>query len=182
MNKVLIVVDMQNDFITGKLGTPEARAIVPKVIEKIKSFEGKIIVTKDTHPGLVRYKKSQEGQWLPVHHCQDGKDGWRIEPSVMEAIRRNSGFLNIVKKTTFGAKSLVGNEYKNLMSKVDEINLVGVCTDICVISNALMLKAFFPEAKIIVDAKCCAGTSPEMHENALKAMHQCQIYIENWEI
>lgn len=173
MQNILIVVDMQNDFIDGALGTAEAMAIVPKVAEKIRNFPGKIWFTRDTHQ--ENYLETQEGKALPVKHCIQGSPGWEIRPEIMELCRNAP-----VDKATFGSVEL-----GELLRKVSEeepvgsITLVGLCTDICVISNALLIKAFLPEVKVIVDASCCAGVTPESHRNALEAMKMCQIIIEN---
>lgn len=180
--KYLVVVDMQNDFIDGALGTQEAQAIVPKVVKKIEEFDGEILWTQDTHDEL--YLMRQEGKLLPVKHCIAASDGWRIN-SLVEAAIRNKGFvddqLHVFDKNTFGSLGLAGRLYPEAVfgGGIEEIILVGLCTDICVISNALLLKAFLPEVKITVDASCCAGVTPERHKNALEAMKACQIFIEN---
>lgn len=180
--KYLVVVDMQNDFIDGALGTPEAQAIVPKVVKKIEEFDGEILWTQDTHDEL--YLMRQEGRLLPVKHCIVASDGWRIHSLVEAAIQsRNSvdNQSNGFPKRTFGsvglASRLAGDSIYG--DGVEEIVLIGLCTDICVISNALLLKAFLPEAKITVDASCCAGVTPERHKTALEAMKACQIFVEN---
>ena len=165
--KYLIVVDMQNDFIDGTLGTKEAEAIVPYVRERIEHFDGEVIFTRDTH--FENYMESAEGQRLPVVHCVKGTEGWQIHPS-LEALRKTEP----IDKITFGSRTLASFfEGK----KVESITLLGLCTDICVISNALLLKAFYPEIPILVDAKGCAGVTPESHKNALSAMKMCQIEI-----
>lgn len=169
MSKLLIVVDMQNDFITGSLGTPEAQAIVKKVKSKISNAlkqKDTVVFTKDTHG--ANYLSTQEGQKLPVLHCIRYTEGWEIEKSLQV-----SG-AQVFLKDTFGSLDLA---HYLLSTGYDEVELVGVCTDICVISNALLIKAYLPDLKIRVDSKCCAGTTPENHENALKAMAQCQIEI-----
>ena len=170
--KVLVVVDMQNDFITGSLGTPEAQAIVPKVVEKIQGFGGTVLYTQDTHG--ADYLQTQEGRNLPVEHCLKGTWGWQLEPRV-EAVRDSTP----IEKPTFGSKGLaeVLKARHFYEGPLEEIQLVGLCTDICVISNALLLKAFLPEVKLTVDASCCAGVTPESHETALAAMKMCQIEI-----
>lgn len=172
--KLLIVVDMQNDFIDGSLGTREAVAIVPKVIEKIKNFDGEVLFTRDTHE--ENYLDTQEGRNLPVVHCISGTDGWKIRPDIMELCETEP-----VDKETFGSISLGLELYDlhTLNKPIESITLVGLCTDICVISNAMILKAMLPEVRIIVDASCCAGVTPESHLNALAAMKMCQIIIEN---
>ena len=173
--KVLVVVDMQNDFIDGALGTKEAEAIVPGVVEMIRGFDGKVIATRDTHG--EDYLDSEEGRHLPVPHCIKGTEGWEIRREVMEALDEKQGCL-LIDKPSFGSVEL-GSYVKELDDEagVEEITLIGVCTDICVISNALLLKANLPEAEIRVDASCCAGVTPESHERALEAMKSCQIDI-----
>lgn len=178
--KVLVVVDMQNDFIDGSLGTAEAKAILPKVIEKVKEFSEEIVVTLDSHG--KNYLKTQEGQHLPVEHCITSEFGWCLPDVLVDELNKKK-WVATFKKNTFGSAAL--GEYLRLKNEADgcinEVVLVGLCTDICVISNALLIKAFLPEVKITVDASCCAGVTPESHENALKAMKMCQINIENWE-
>lgn len=173
MQNILIVVDMQNDFIDGALGTKEAVAIVPQVKEKIEHFQGRIIFTRDTHG--EDYMQTQEGRKLPVPHCIKGSDGWQISPVLAKLCREAP-----IDKVTFGSSELGAILQKaDKEEKVESITLIGLCTDICVISNALLAKAFLPEAEIIVDASCCAGVSPESHKNALEAMKVCQIRVEN---
>lgn len=168
---VLVVVDMQKDFIDGALGTKEAQAIVPHVVEKIENFDGRVIATRDTHG--ENYLQTAEGQKLPVTHCIEGTDGWQLHPDIAALISRKP-----IDKPTFGSTELA-----KLLEKchsdhtIDSITLVGLCTDICVISNALLLKAVLPEVPIFVDASCCAGVTPESHENALRAMEMCQITV-----
>ena len=166
----LIVVDMQNDFIDGALGTPEAQAIVPYVTELVKSFDGRVLFTRDTHG--EDYLSTQEGRHLPVPHCIKGTDGWQIRAE-LEALRTTAP----VDKLTFGSKELT--ELLAREEKIDSITFVGLCTDICVISNAMVVKAFFPEIPLTVDAKGCAGVTPESHRNALEAMKLCQIRVIN---
>jgi len=178
MKKVLIVVDMQNDFIDGALGTKEAQAIVPKVIEKIKNFDGQdIIVTKDTH-NRRDYSVTQEGRLLPVEHCIDGTTGWELNREVDDLLFRLNN-VDYVKKATFGSTYIAETlkEYGEQYERIGEITLIGLCTDICVVSNAMLLKAFLPETKIIVDASCCAGVTPETHKAALTTMKMCQIEV-----
>ena len=169
MKNILIVVDMQNDFIDGALGTREAIAIVPKVEEKIREFEGEVFFTRDTHEAC--YLETQEGKNLPVPHCIKLEKGWEIAPSLKPFVEKAA---SVVEKPTFGSlelpKVIAGLE-------PDAIELVGLCTDICVIANAMILKAAFPEVPISVDASCCAGVTPESHENALKAMKMCQVAV-----
>lgn len=170
---VLVVIDMQNDFIDGSLGTPEAVAIVPDVVEKIKNFKGTIFYTRDTHEET--YLDTHEGKNLPVPHCIKGTGGWMLNPMIEESCRGE-----IIDKPTFGSK-ILGEKLKELDEKeaVTSITLVGLCTDICVISNALLIKAFLPETVITVDASCCAGVTVESHKRALDAMKVCQIQIMN---
>lgn len=172
--KVLVVVDMQNDFITGSLGTQEAQAIVPGVVEKIRGFEGLVFFTQDTHG--ADYLQTQEGKNLPVEHCIRGTWGWQLEPRV-EAVRASTP----IEKNTFGSKGLadVLKARHTYEGPLTEIVLVGLCTDICVISNALLLKAYLPEVKVTVDASCCAGVTPESHQRALEAMQACQVNVVN---
>ena len=171
--RYLIVVDMQTDFVTGSLGTKEAQAIVGKVAEKIRSFEGKVIFTRDTH--TENYLSTQEGINLPVEHCIKDTPGWQIVPE-LDALRTGAA----IDKPTFGSTELSRLlAAENEQEPVESITLIGLCTDICVISNAMILKAELPEAKISVDASCCAGVTPESHKNALSAMRMCQIQIEN---
>lgn len=172
MQKVLVVVDMQNDFIDGALGTKEAVAIVPGVKEKIENFDGVVLFTRDTHE--TYYLDTQEGQKLPVPHCIRDTEGWQIR-SELDALRKTEP----IDKETFGSTTLVGElQMLDEDQGIESITFVGLCTDICVISNALLAKASLPEVPIIVDAKCCAGVTPESHENALKAMEVCQIQID----
>lgn len=173
MKNYLIVVDMQNDFIDGALGTKEAEAIVQKVAEKIRCFEGDVIFTRDTHD--EDYMQSQEGRNLPIPHCVKGSAGWRIREG-LEAIRPAS----VIDKPTFGSAELGAMlAQRDLEEKIGEICVIGLCTDICVISNALLIKAFLPETPIRVDAACCAGVTPQSHRNALEAMKMCQIAVDN---
>ena len=173
MQEILIVVDMQNDFIDGALGTAEAVKIVPKVADKIRSFPGKIIFTRDTHE--TNYMSTQEGKKLPVEHCIRGTEGWQISSALAKYCTEE-----IIDKVTFGSDQLgILLKEENEKNPIQSIILVGLCTDICVISNALLLKAFLPEVPICVDASCCAGVTPESHRTALAAMKPCQIEILN---
>lgn len=169
---ILVVVDMQNDFIDGALGTPEAVAIVPKVMVKMMNFDGLVLATRDTHG--EDYLERQEGKKLPVVHCIKETHGWEIKDEIQQLLISQP-----IDKPTFGSEAL-GNVLKDLnndVEPIDSITLVGLCTDICVISNAMLLKAFLPEVPIMVDASCCAGVTPESHERALEAMKACQIEI-----
>ena len=177
MKKLLVVVDMQNDFIDGVLGTKEARSIVPKVVEKISGWDGDIICTLDTHDD--NYMNTREGKFLPIPHCVEGTSGHGLNPEVMVAIfskrSDSNSCINTLSKRTFGSTALpelirdAGIEY---------VELVGVCTDICVVSNAMLLKANYPELNISVDSSCCAGVTPETHEAALTTMRMCQIEVK----
>lgn len=174
--KYLIVVDMQKDFITGSLGTKEAETILPEVIKKVENYDGKVIFTKDTHTS--DYLSTQEGRNLPVEHCISGEEGWYLDKS-LENLAKSGGW-KIYSKPTFGCVALAMDLQKeNEKEAIEEIELCGLCTDICVISNALMLKAFMPEVPVAVDAGCCAGVTPQSHVNALEAMKMCQISIRN---
>lgn len=187
--KVLVVVDMQNDFIDGVLGTSEAQAIVPKVVDKIREYEGTdtlLVFTKDTH--YENYLETQEGKNLPIPHCIQMTEGWQLNKQISSYAKKakiltlhTCDIINSrIKKETFGSIKLMEilNENKN---KIDEIIFIGVCTDICVISNAIMAKAAAPEALVTVDASCCAGVIPERHKIALEAMKACQINVINEE-
>lgn len=170
---VLIVVDMQNDFIDGSLGTEEALAIVENVKNKIENFDGEVIFTRDTHG--ENYLETSEGRNLPVKHCLKNTDGWQICPT-LEPYRTGKTF----DKPTFGSVELQKAVTEmNETTPITEITLVGLCTDICVISNAMLIKAALPETKITVDASCCAGVTPDTHKNALSAMKMCQINVIN---
>ncbi len=174
--KILVVIDMQNDFLTGALGNAETASVVDKVVEKMKDFhaaemDGRIIATLDTH--YENYLSTQEGKNLPIPHCIKGTHGWNLADQIKSSLSENDVTIN---KKTFGAIDLPDVIRK--MGEVDEISLIGICTDICVISNAMILKAAFPEVPIKVISSCCAGVTPESHENALNAMRVCQITIE----
>ena len=173
MQNVLVVGGMQNDVSDMALGTKDAVEIVPRVKRKIENFKGTVLFTRDTHEN--RYLETQEGRNLPVSHCIRGTKGWEIRAE-LDALRKTEP----IDKDTFGSTDL--GETLLAMNEEEEIGsitLVGLCTDICVISNALLIKAFLPETAITVDASCCAGVTPESHENALKAMAVCQIKITN---
>ncbi|MCI8814029.1 MAG: cysteine hydrolase [Lachnospiraceae bacterium] len=169
--KVLVVVDMQNDFIDGALGTAEAQEILPRTVEKVRQFHGKVVFTRDTHE--ENYLETQEGRKLPVKHCIRDTEGWRIHERLRPYCTEPP-----VDKVTFGSVELGQRMLQwNREEKIDSIELVGLCTDICVISNAIILKACLPETEISVDSACCAGVTPESHERALKAMESCQITV-----
>ena len=173
MNKVLVVVDMQKDFVEGALGSAEAVAIVSNVVEKIKSFDGYIFVTYDTHS--EDYLNTSEGKKLPVPHCIKGTDGWELDSQVETALE-GKDFV-AVEKPTFGSVNLP-QLIRNRAGEEFSLELIGLCTDICVVSNALVLKANFPENEISVIADCCAGVTPEAHNAALQTMKSCQINIK----
>ena len=176
MKKILVVIDMQKDFITGALGNEQTRAVVSRVCEKIKASkenaDTSIFYTKDTHG--EDYLKTMEGAKLPVVHCIEGTDGWELIPEIDKLVREED---YIVCKETFGAKDLISLLQELYPEGVEEIELVGVCTDICVIANAMIIKAYFPNSRIIIDEKCCAGVTEQSHEIALKAMAMCHIEI-----
>ena len=191
--KIIVVVDMQNDFIDGALGSPEAKAIVPVMVERLKELDdGKTVLffTKDTHS--KNYLETQEGKNLPVEHCIEGTTGWSINKQISSYADYGSKFFSYsthdirkgrVLKPTFGSLELA-NTIRGLVNdnpyiEIDEIILMGVCTDICVVSNALLLKAYCPETLITVDASCCAGVTPETHAAALTTMKSCQINVIN---
>ena len=170
MSKILVVVDMQNDFIDGALGTPEAVAIVPYVRNLIENFDGKVLFTRDTH--YDNYMQTQEGTNLPIPHCIKDTDGWQIRAE-LDALRKTEP----IDKITFGSSKLI--EAIGAEGEIESITFVGLCTDICVISNAMLTKAFYPEIPLVVDAHGCAGVTPESHKRALEAMKTCQINIIN---
>ena len=177
--KILVVIDMQNDFIDGALGSPEAQAIVPAVAAKVRQYVESgdpIIYTADTHD--ADYLNTIEGKKLPIPHCIHGTHGWEINDEVYTEAP-------IVMKDTFGSWELphyvsnIAGPFVEEIGKLESIEVVGLCTDICVISNVMMLKAWFPNTKIVVDATCCAGVTPESHENALRVMKMCHIEVIN---
>ena len=172
MRKILIVIDMQNDFIDAALGTKEAVSIVEAVKDKIRSYAPEnVIATMDTHG--ENYMETQEGKYLPVPHCIKGSEGWKIRSDIAALLEG----AKIYEKPTFGSTALAA-DLKELSGREEiELELVGLCTDICVASNALLLKAFMPEVKISVDAACCAGVTPEQHLAALETMRSCQIQV-----
>ena len=174
MRKILIVIDMQNDFIDAALGSAQAEAIVDAVKEKIRSYPPEdVIATMDTHG--ADYLKTQEGKYLPVEHCIKGTDGWQIRPDIAELLEGAA----IYEKPTFGSVKLA-EDLKKISEKEEiELELAGLCKDICVVSNALLLKAFMPEVLIRIDPACCAGVTPGKHEAALETMRSCQIVIED---
>lgn len=175
MKNILIVVDMQNDFVHGALGSKEAVAIVPAVVDAVREAERRgdtLIFTRDTHKN--GYLDTQEGRNLPVPHCIEGEKGWEIIDELQKYAQRSL----IIDKPTFGSRVLGEKLYElSLLAEICSITFIGLCTDICVISNAMLTKAFLPEVPLRVIAGCCAGVSPESHERALEAMAVCQIEI-----
>ena len=170
MKRLLIVVDMQNDFIDGALGTKEAKSIVEPVREKIRTYladrEGEVVFTLDTH--FENYLDTLEGKKLPVSHCVKDTEGWKLHPSLEQFPGKR------YEKSTFGCAAMARDLEK---CEYESIELVGLCTDICVIANALIMRTEFPGTPVIVDASCCAGVTPESHKNALEAMKMCQIDV-----
>ncbi len=170
MRKVIVVIDMQNDFIDGALGTKEAQAMLPHLVAKLeREKDALLIFTQDTHS--KNYMETQEGRNLPVLHCIKPEKGWEIAPSLQPFVKKAAA---VIEKPAFGSLEL-----PKAVAKLhpDEVELVGLCTDICVISNAMILKAAFPELPVAVDASCCAGVTPASHDNALQAMKMCQVDI-----
>lgn len=175
MKKVMVVIDMQNDFITGSLGTKEAQQIVPSIAKKITEFDGRLIFTRDTHS--EDYLQTAEGKKLPVVHCIKGTEGHEIDKRLV-GLRQ----AEVIDKPTFGSTALaelLKMEYENVVAEGDsmEVELCGVCTDICVVSNALLLRAVMPELEITVDASCCADVTVDSHTAALTTMKMCQINV-----
>ena len=184
--RVLLLIDLQKDFIDGALGSAEAQAIIPRVVEKLNNYEDKrntlVLYTKDTH--YDNYMDTLEGKMLPVPHCIENTPGWSINKDIERAVRSNS-FLTYssdkiinsrVYKNTFGSDDL-RDFFLKFKDKIDEVEFVGLCTDICVISNVLMCRQTLPDTKIVVDASCCAGVTPDKHKAALEVMKSCQIEV-----
>lgn len=173
--KTLVVIDMQNDFVDGALGTKEAAAMVPHLLEKVKAFDGDLIFTKDTHP--QNYAETQEGHLLPVAHCIKGTKGWELIPELATiAAERHAP---IFEKPTFGSVDLVkGLKKRYDAGQLESVEFIGLCTDICVISNALLTKAEMPELPIYCDESCCAGVSVEKHQAAIEVMKSCQVIMK----
>ena len=170
--KVLVAVDLQNDFINGALGTAEAAAMLPRAERKIRSFEGLVLFTRDTH--TEDYLNTREGKALPVPHCIRGSHGWQLAARLLPYASE------IIDKPTFGSTALGERLHAlNEDAPIESITLIGLCTDICVVSNALLIKAYLPEIQVKVIASCCAGVTPASHEAALTTMQMCQIKIEN---
>lgn len=173
MKEILVVVDMQNDFVDGALGSADAEAIVDNVAKKITEHKGLIFVTYDTH--FENYLETSEGKKLPVKHCIKGTKGWELNTKVEDSLK-NKSYIKI-EKTTFGSVDLPKEIVKACGDEHFTVELVGLCTDICVVSNAILLKANFPECSIKVDAACCAGVTPQSHTAALTTMKACQIDV-----
>ena len=173
MNNILVVVDMQNDFIEGALGSQEARDILPYVKQLVKDFDGIVYFTRDTHE--ENYMDTREGRHLPVPHCIRNTEGWQIHP-LLEELRKTEA----IDKPCFGSVELAHIlSQENKKQPIDKVCFVGLCTDICVISNAMIVKSALPEIDIEVDASCCAGVTVQSHLNALEAMKMCQIAVIN---
>ncbi len=173
-NKILVVVDMQNDFIDGALGTEEARGIVKAATEEARDFEGEVVFTLDTHP--KNYLQTQEGRNLPVEHCIRGTRGWQLAPSLLKVQQERHA--RVFEKPAFGSTDLADWLVQRDRERgIDEVEFIGLCTDICVVSNALLAKAVLPEVLITVKAGCCAGVSPAAHEAALATMRSCQVQV-----
>ncbi len=173
MERILIVVDMQNDFVDGVLGTREAAAAAERMASKIKDFNGRIIATLDTHG--QNYLETAEGKKLPVPHCIKMTEGWQLNEKILKALSGKN--YKTIEKESFACLALVDEIARIWESGGAEVELAGLCTDICVVSNALLLKAHFPEMHICVDAGCCAGVTPKTHQAALETMKMCQIDI-----
>ncbi|MGN1320775.1 MAG: cysteine hydrolase family protein [Acutalibacteraceae bacterium] len=173
MKKILVVVDIQNDFVDGALGTREAVAMIDNAAQKIENFDGDIFVTLDTH--YENYMQTLEGQKLPVPHCIKDTNGWLLNPKIADALKNRN--YKTVEKLTFGSTKLPQLIKESIGDNQAEITLIGLCTDICVVSNALLLKANFTDVEIYVDSSCCAGVTPETHNAALEVMKCCQINI-----
>lgn len=171
MRDILVVVDMQNDFVHGSLATDEAKETVDEVVDIIENFDGDIYFTRDTHE--EDYLETQEGRILPVEHCIKGTEGWEIIDELQPFIDDN-----VVDKVTFGSKDLALELSQiNETEGINSITIVGLCTDICVISNAMLFKAFMPEVEIRVESRGCAGVNPESHDRALESMKTCQVTV-----
>ncbi len=167
MKKALIVIDMQKDFVDGTLANPDAQAIVRPIANYVLAYDGTMIATRDTH--TENYLDTAEGKKLPVAHCIQGTDGWEIVPEIAEALRAKNAL--ILDKPTFGYLGW------GVIGEFEEVELVGTCTDICVVSNALILKAMFPDLVVTVNAALCAGTTKENHDAALAVMRCCQVEV-----
>lgn len=164
--RMTIVVDMQNDFVSGALGTSEAMDIIPNLVEKLKKIDNDLIFTQDTHK--ENYLETEEGKRLPIIHCIKKTPGWEIINEIKPFTAKGT----VIEKAAFGSTRL-----PSMLKKYDEIELCGLCTDVCVISNALLIKAFYPDKTIIIDSACCAGVTPESHQAALLVMKNCGCVI-----
>ena len=173
MKKFLIVVDMQRDFVDGALGTSEAQGIVENVVHKIEAFDGEIVVTYDTHG--EDYMQTAEGRKLPVPHCIKGTPGWQLNEQVEAALAGRD--CTRIEKNTFGSVKLAHMLGELAEGEDFTAEFVGLCTDICVVSNALLVKAAYPEMELTLDASCCAGVTPATHQAALTTMRSCQINV-----
>lgn len=173
MKHILVVVDMQKDFVDGALGSPEAVAILPHVVEAIRSHNGEIFVTLDTH--TEDYLTTREGRFLPIPHCVKGTEGWNLHGKVLSALEGKA--YTVVEKETFGSVKLAEAVMAAADGEAFDVTLLGVCTDICVVSNAMLLKAAFPEADLFVLERACAGVTKEAHDAAIRTMRSCQIEI-----
>ena len=186
--KILVLVDLQNDFIDGSLGSPEAQAIVPRVVEKLNNIDKEntlVLFTKDTHQN--NYLNTFEGKMLPVEHCIENTHGWSINKQISSTMKNMDGILRYssptiknsrVYKNTFGSTDLM-HFFEKHKDEIEEVEFVGLCTDICVISNVLMARMIMPDKVITVDASCCAGVTPKKHLAALEVMESCQIDVIN---
>ena len=170
--KYLIVVDVQNDFIDGSLAAHNAKVIVENIIKKVENFKGKIIITMDTH--YNDYENTQEGKLLQIKHCIKNTKGWKLY-NKLGTISKDKK-IKIYEKNYFSSLELAKDLKKNI-DKISEIEIIGICTDICVLSNAILLKSFLPEIPIFIDECCCAGTSEENHLSAIKILKGCQILV-----
>ena len=173
MKNILVVVDIQNDFVDGVLGSKEAVAIISNACNKIKNFEGDIYVTLDSHG--EDYMNTSEGSKLPVPHCIKGTEGWKLNKEIEKALEGKT--YTIIEKPTFGSEKLAKLIAENYKDERLSVELIGICTDICVISNALTIRAHNTECEITVDSSCCAGVSPETHQAALTVMKSCLINV-----
>lgn len=172
--KVLVVIDMQNDFVNGSLGSSRAEEIVDAVVQKINEYDGEVVFTLDTHDEL--YLSTQEGKYLPVPHCVRDTDGWKLNSEVEKAIYNKNPYAKSFMKNVFASHELV--EYLGEFVGLDEVELIGLCTDICVVSNAILIKSLLPEVTVRVDSNCCAGTTEENHNGAILTMRSCQMEVE----
>lgn len=172
--KALVVIDVQNDFVSGSLGTQEAQEMLPRLVAKLEAFDGVVFATQDTHG--ADYAQTQEGKMLPVAHCERGTWGWRMVDEVEALVERKGA--TVFEKPCFGSTALVDALVKlHEDGSLESVELVGLCTDICVVSNALMIKAALPEMPVYADASCCAGVTPQKHDAALDVMESCQVIV-----